>query len=331
MFPHLPRRGKPRHGPSSFSRAPAAGASTLPVAQRATKVCACLRMICLFSSATGILERKCSMKSCGVMAARFHLSLFTRTSSMCCGPGGNACREAQARTPVEQGSERGDGGRWRVREVRGRARDPTFRAGTVLLAKGPILNSAHPGPAETRGPPTPGTRSRVNRAGAAPPPPLEGARPPLFATLGAQRWWESERKRGGRRRGCGAARGPARAAAFLGGEGLSAARRGPPRLPHPGVPRLTGRSGAVAGVPGLPAARRAGWSCQCRCTASRPSGGWSPSSSRPRTCRWPPAAAGGSFSRAPATGSGPGSSWPAGRPPPRTSAPRRPAGGHRGP
>lgn len=56
----------------------------LPVAQRATKVCACLRMICLFSSASGILERKCSMKSWGVMAARFHLSLFTRSSSICC-------------------------------------------------------------------------------------------------------------------------------------------------------------------------------------------------------------------------------------------------------
>lgn len=65
-----------------------AGTRALPVAQRATKVCACLRMICLFSSATGILERKCSMKSCGVMAARFHLSLFTSSSSICWGKGG---------------------------------------------------------------------------------------------------------------------------------------------------------------------------------------------------------------------------------------------------
>lgn len=59
------------------------GARLIPVAHRATKVWACLRMICLLSSATGILVRKCSIKSWGVIAARFHFSLCTRSSSIC--------------------------------------------------------------------------------------------------------------------------------------------------------------------------------------------------------------------------------------------------------
>lgn len=41
-------------------------------------------------------------------------------------------------------------------------------------------------------PATPGTRGLVVRAGPSPPPPLEGARRPLFAALGAPRRWESE-------------------------------------------------------------------------------------------------------------------------------------------
>lgn len=62
---------------------PFEGVRLIPVAHRATKVWACLRMICLLSSATGILVRKCSIKSWGVIAARFHFSLFTRSSSIC--------------------------------------------------------------------------------------------------------------------------------------------------------------------------------------------------------------------------------------------------------
>lgn len=74
-------------------------AGPLPVAHKATKVCACFRMICLFSSASGILERKCSMKSWGVMAARFHFSLFTRSSSICCGKRGRGIKRGGRLAP----------------------------------------------------------------------------------------------------------------------------------------------------------------------------------------------------------------------------------------
>lgn len=56
----------------------------IPVAQRATNVCACLRRICLAFWWIGSLVRKCSMKSWGVTEARSHFSLFRTSSSICC-------------------------------------------------------------------------------------------------------------------------------------------------------------------------------------------------------------------------------------------------------
>lgn len=53
----------------------------LPVAQRAMKVCACLRISVCLSSGKGSLCRMCSMKSRGVMAARFHFNLLRTTNS----------------------------------------------------------------------------------------------------------------------------------------------------------------------------------------------------------------------------------------------------------
>ena len=55
----------------------------LPVAQRATNVWACLRRICFVFWWTGSLERKWSMKSCGVTDARSHFNLFRVSSSIC--------------------------------------------------------------------------------------------------------------------------------------------------------------------------------------------------------------------------------------------------------
>lgn len=155
-----------------------------------------------------------------------------------------------------------------------------------------------------------------------------GSAPPTFGPrgFGAQTWWGQRDGGGGARSredppNPALARGGRPVRGVAGQPGLSAVDT----CPHKPRPRGSPLSGGVGGSRS-PAARRAGWSCRCRRTASRPSAGWSPSSWRPPTCRRPPAAAGGSSGAAPATGNGPGSSWPAGRPPPRTSAPRTPAG-----
>lgn len=54
---------------------------SLPVAQRAMKVCACFRIKSNLSLGSGTFLRMCSMKSCGVTAARFHFNFPSTTSS----------------------------------------------------------------------------------------------------------------------------------------------------------------------------------------------------------------------------------------------------------
>lgn len=53
----------------------------LPVAQRAMKVCTCLRIRSSLSSGSGSFLIMCSIKSLGVTAARFHFNLPRTTSS----------------------------------------------------------------------------------------------------------------------------------------------------------------------------------------------------------------------------------------------------------
>lgn len=57
---------------------------SLPVAQRAMKVCACFRIKSNLSLGRGTFLRMCSMKSCGVTAARFHFNFPSTTSSHSC-------------------------------------------------------------------------------------------------------------------------------------------------------------------------------------------------------------------------------------------------------
>lgn len=56
----------------------------LPVAQRAMNVCACFRIKSNLSLGRGSFRRMCSMKSCGVTAARFHFNFPSTTSSHSC-------------------------------------------------------------------------------------------------------------------------------------------------------------------------------------------------------------------------------------------------------
>lgn len=58
--------------------------NTLPVAQRAMKVCTCLRIRSSLSTGSGSFLIICSMKSFGVTAARFHFNLPKTTSSHSC-------------------------------------------------------------------------------------------------------------------------------------------------------------------------------------------------------------------------------------------------------
>lgn len=57
---------------------------SLPVAQRAMNVCACFRIKTNLSLGRGSFRRMCSMKSCGVTAARFHFNFPSTTSSHSC-------------------------------------------------------------------------------------------------------------------------------------------------------------------------------------------------------------------------------------------------------
>lgn len=56
----------------------------LPVAQSATNVWACFLRICLVDWWIFSLDRKCSIKSWGVIAARSHFNLLRTSSSICC-------------------------------------------------------------------------------------------------------------------------------------------------------------------------------------------------------------------------------------------------------
>lgn len=192
------------------------------------------------------------MKSCGVMAARFHFSLFTRSSSICCESGvyrrQERCRGSSRRLPSApciRARERRDGACW--------------RAGKWRTACHPKRRGWAPSrrPAGQRSRSALGTqalaRARAARAavarGRAPPTfwPRQGAHGVGVGAAAGPGW---------RGAGGGGRRGPARCSGGLHrcgrrpwGAGRVGGPRAPPHLPHPRAPgACVGRW--AAGVPG---------------------------------------------------------------------------------